>query len=87
MIVTDTSQKQLEFVPRLPNVQYKCTSPTTSAEKLEKDIPKRATVDLVTIGQAIHWSDRPNFYQQVQSDLKATGSYSSMVLHYPTGEC
>ncbi|CDP14220.1 unnamed protein product [Coffea canephora] len=70
VIATATSQKQLEFAPRLPNVQYKCTSPTTSAEKLERDIPKQATVDLVTTDQAIHWSDRPNFYQQVQLDLK-----------------
>ncbi|XP_027175901.1 putative methyltransferase DDB_G0268948 [Coffea eugenioides] len=70
VIATDTSQKQLELASRLPNVQYKCTSPTMSAEELETDVAKQATVDLVTVGQAIHWFDRPKFYQQVQLVLK-----------------
>ncbi|XP_027177165.1 putative methyltransferase DDB_G0268948 [Coffea eugenioides] len=70
VIATDTSQKQLQYAPKLPNVRYRSTSPAMSAEELERDVAKPDTVDLVTIGQAIHWFDLPTFFQQVKLVLK-----------------
>ncbi|KAK1390530.1 putative methyltransferase [Heracleum sosnowskyi] len=37
---------------------------------LESHIAPKSTVDLVTIAQALHWFDNPNFYQQVKYVLK-----------------
>ncbi|KAL3533639.1 hypothetical protein ACH5RR_007160 [Cinchona calisaya] len=70
VIATDTSQKQLDFAPKLSNVRYQCTSAIMSDEELESNVAKRATVDLVTVGQAIHWFDFPSFYRQVKWVLK-----------------
>ncbi|CAK9184024.1 unnamed protein product [Ilex paraguariensis] len=70
VIATDTSQKQLEFAAKLPNIHYLCTPPTMSTEELHCDIARQATVDVVTIGQAIHWFDLPTFYHQVKLVLK-----------------
>ncbi|KAK2975593.1 hypothetical protein RJ640_026774 [Escallonia rubra] len=68
---TDTSLKQLEFTPKLPNVRYQCTPPVMSMAELERDIAAEASVDLVTIAQALHWLDLPTFYQQVKWVLKS----------------
>lgn len=70
VIATDTSPKQLEFAPVLPNVQYRCTPPNMSMAELERDIAAQSTVDLVTIAQALHWFDLPTFYHQVNHILK-----------------
>ncbi|KAM7524450.1 hypothetical protein LguiA_014352 [Lonicera macranthoides] len=70
VIATDTSPKQLEFAPILPNVQYRCTPSIMSMAELEQDIAAQSTVDLVTIAQALHWFDLPTFYDQVNHVLK-----------------
>ncbi|KAK3000251.1 hypothetical protein RJ639_024074 [Escallonia herrerae] len=70
VIATDTSLKQLEFAPKLPNVRYQCTPPVMSMAELERDIAAEASVDLVTIAQALHWFDLPTFYQQLKWVLK-----------------
>ncbi|KAK2975595.1 hypothetical protein RJ640_026776 [Escallonia rubra] len=71
VIATDTSLKQLEFAPKLPNVRYQCTPPVMSMAELEHDIAAQASVDLVTIAQAVHYFDLPNFYRQVKWILKS----------------
>ncbi|KAK2975594.1 hypothetical protein RJ640_026775 [Escallonia rubra] len=71
VIATDTSLKQLEFAPKLPNVRYRCTPPVMSMAELERDIAAEASVDLVTIAQSLHWFDLPTFYQQVKWILKS----------------
>ncbi|KAG8367838.1 hypothetical protein BUALT_Bualt16G0114300 [Buddleja alternifolia] len=70
VIATDTSPKQLEFAPKLPNIKYQCTSPNISMSDLQHDIGSQSSFDLVTIAQAMHWFDLPTFYQQVKWILK-----------------
>ncbi|KAI3777195.1 hypothetical protein L1987_46991 [Smallanthus sonchifolius] len=67
---TSISIKQLEFAPRLPNVDYKCTSPNMSMSELEEKVGTESSVDLVTIAQAIQWFDLDTFYNQVKWILK-----------------
>ncbi len=70
VIGTDTSQKQLDFAPKLPNVRYQCTSANISMADLERDITTESSLDLVTVAQALHWFDLPIFYHQVKWTLK-----------------
>lgn len=70
VIGTDTSPKQLELAPKLPNVEYKCTPADIPMAYLDTHIAAKSTVDLVTIAQALHWFDNPSFYQQVKHVLK-----------------
>ncbi|KDP26233.1 hypothetical protein JCGZ_22479 [Jatropha curcas] len=70
VIATDTSSKQLEFAPKLPNVRYQQTPPTIPMEEFEQYISIESSVDLVTIAQAMHWFDLPKFYHQVKWVLK-----------------
>ncbi|KAL9232665.1 hypothetical protein vseg_007747 [Gypsophila vaccaria] len=66
VIATDTSLKQLQYAPKLPNVKYIQTSPNMSIDETQQLIGPESTVDLVTIAQAIHWFDLPKFYDQVK---------------------
>ncbi|XP_022746137.1 putative methyltransferase DDB_G0268948 [Durio zibethinus] len=70
VIATDTSPKQLEFAPKLPNIRYQHTSPVMSLVELEQNVAAESSVDLVIIAQAMHWFDLPVFYQQVKWVLK-----------------
>lgn len=70
VVGTDTSQKQLDHAPNLPNVRYQCTPPIMSDQELHRLIAGPSTVDLVTIAQALHWFDLPTFYHQVKLVLK-----------------
>ncbi|KAL7092939.1 hypothetical protein ACP275_11G012500 [Erythranthe tilingii] len=70
VIATDTSPKQLEFAAKLPNITYRCTSATMSADELREKVGSESSFDLVTIAQAMHWFDLPTFYQQVKWVLK-----------------
>ena len=70
MIATDASEKQLEFATKLPNVRYQYTPSTMSMAEVEEMVAPKATIDLVTVAQAMHWFDLPTFYQQVKWVLK-----------------
>ncbi|CAI9099710.1 OLC1v1036570C1 [Oldenlandia corymbosa var. corymbosa] len=70
VIASDTSEKQLEFAPKLPNIRYQCTPPKLSMAELEQNIGSESSVDLITIAQALHWFDFPTFYQQAKWILK-----------------
>ncbi|XP_075491460.1 uncharacterized protein LOC142529727 [Primulina tabacum] len=70
VIATDTSPKQLELAPNLPNITYRCTSPDMSISELESQVGSQCSADLVTIAQAMHWFDLPAFYKQVKWILK-----------------
>ncbi|KAF9664609.1 hypothetical protein SADUNF_Sadunf16G0036200 [Salix dunnii] len=65
---TDTSLKQLEFAPKLPNVSYHHTTPVMSGSELEQIVSAQSSVDVVTIAQAMHWFDLHAFYQQSQTN-------------------
>ncbi|XP_054804246.1 uncharacterized protein LOC129307340 isoform X2 [Prosopis cineraria] len=70
VIGTDTSEKQLEFAVKLPNVRYKHTPSTLSMMELEQTVAPAGTVDVLTVAQALHWFDLPIFYRQVKWLLK-----------------
>ncbi|KAG5555838.1 hypothetical protein RHGRI_006478 [Rhododendron griersonianum] len=70
VVGTDTSQEQLDYAPKLPNVRYQCTPPNIPLSELESSVAPPGTVDLVTVAQALHWFDLPTFYQQVKLVLK-----------------
>ncbi|XP_058204521.1 uncharacterized protein LOC131318628 [Rhododendron vialii] len=70
VVGTDTSQEQLDYAPKLPNVRYQCTPPNIPMSELESSVAPPGTVDLVTIATALHWFDLPTFYQQVKQVLK-----------------
>ncbi|XP_048321488.2 uncharacterized protein LOC107433775 [Ziziphus jujuba] len=69
VIATDTSLKQLELAPKLPNIRYEHTPPVMSMAQVEKLTPQ-GSLDLVTIAQALHWFPTPTFYEQVKWGLK-----------------
>ncbi|KAF5938106.1 hypothetical protein HYC85_025612 [Camellia sinensis] len=67
VVGTDTSQKQLDFAPKLPNVKYQCTPPNLSMAELESTVAAQSSVDLLkpSIGSTFR-----TFYQQVKWVLK-----------------
>ncbi|CAH2080661.1 unnamed protein product, partial [Thlaspi arvense] len=69
VVATDTSQGQLDFAPKLPNVRYQRTPPNMSTAELEQQVSDQSGVDLVTVAQAMHWFDLPSFYREVDSIL------------------
>nr|XP_018676477.1 PREDICTED: putative methyltransferase DDB_G0268948 isoform X2 [Musa acuminata subsp. malaccensis] len=73
VVATDTSQEQLSFAPRLPNIDYRHTPPTLSPTDLHQHVAPPSTVDLVCVAQALHWFDLPTFYDGVNSVLAKPG--------------
>ncbi len=63
VVATDISQKQLENATLAPNIEY-LISPA------EHTPFEQNTFDLVTVGQAIHWFEFTQFYQEVQRVCK-----------------
>ncbi|XP_021908450.1 putative methyltransferase DDB_G0268948 isoform X1 [Carica papaya] len=70
VIATDTSPKQLEVAPKLPNIKYQQTPPVMSMAELQQKVAAESSVDTVTVAQAMHWFDLPTFYSQVKFVLK-----------------
>jgi SAM-dependent methyltransferase len=66
VIATDPSRKQLEHAESHPRVDYR----VASAEVSRLDT---ASVDLVTVAQAIHWFDLDKFYAEAKRVLKPGG--------------
>jgi SAM-dependent methyltransferase len=63
---TDISAAQLAAAPSLGNVEYRLTSAETNG------LPDHSA-DLITVAQALHWFDLPQFYTEVQRVLKPGG--------------
>ncbi|KAM6571633.1 hypothetical protein CsatA_015713 [Cannabis sativa] len=70
VIGTDTSLKQLQFTTSRPNIRYEQTPPVMSTTEVNEKVAPESSVDLVTVAQALHWLDLPNFYEQVRFVLK-----------------
>ncbi|KAJ4979775.1 hypothetical protein NE237_010555 [Protea cynaroides] len=70
VVGTDTSQQQLSFAPKIPNVRFQQTPANMTMAELESHVASQGTVDLVTIAQAYHWFDHQSFNQQVKWVLK-----------------
>lgn len=66
VVATDASGSQIEHAAAHPNVEYRVAE--ASASGLAD-----ASVDLVTIAQALHWFDTPAFYAEVRRVLKPGG--------------
>ncbi|MDP6908660.1 MAG: class I SAM-dependent methyltransferase [Flavobacteriales bacterium] len=59
VVATDISQNQLDKAPQLPNVKYiKCRAEETPIEN--------GSVNLIIVGQAVHWFDFNAFYNEVR---------------------
>lgn len=58
VIATDISAKQLEEATRKENIVYEVAGETTQLAD--------RSIDLVTVAQAIHWFNRPRFYEEVR---------------------
>ena len=62
VLATDISLKQLENAYPGKNIIYSQTGEVTN-------FPEKS-IDLITVGQAIHWFDRDKFYQEVRRVAK-----------------
>jgi len=59
VVATDGSASQIAQAPRLSNVEFR-------VEPAESSSLADASVDLVTVGQALHWFDLEGFYAEVR---------------------
>jgi len=66
VIATDASERQISFARPHPRVRYGVAAAEDS--RLEA-----ASVDLVTVAQAVHWFDRPRFWREAQRVLVPGG--------------
>ncbi len=66
VIATNASSKQIEQACTHPSVEYRIA--TAEESGLES-----ASVDLITVAQALHWFDIPRFMQEAERVLKPKG--------------
>ncbi|HYO92852.1 MAG TPA: class I SAM-dependent methyltransferase [Pyrinomonadaceae bacterium] len=66
VIATDASQSQIENAQQHERITYR----VATAEQTDIEA---ASVDLVTVAQALHWFDLEAFYTEVRRVLKASG--------------
>jgi SAM-dependent methyltransferase len=66
VIATDASEKQIASAVRHKRITYR----VVTAEQSELEA---ASVDLITIAQALHWFDREAFYREAKRVLKPNG--------------
>lgn len=67
VVATDASKRQIAEAQQHPRVEYR-TAPC-DASGLE-----RASVDLVTVAQALHWFDPDRFYEEARRVLRPGGT-------------
>jgi ubiquinone/menaquinone biosynthesis C-methylase UbiE len=81
VIATDASQKQIDHARPRENVQYR-VAPADASTLAD------ASVDLVTVAQALHWFDLPLFYNEVRRVARPDGiiAVSCYQLHTVTAE-
>jgi ubiquinone/menaquinone biosynthesis C-methylase UbiE len=65
VIASDISDQQLALAPQLVNISYQQTGGRISCPD--------QSVDLVTVGQALHWFDLDHFYAEVKRVLRPGG--------------
>lgn len=73
MIATDISEPQIQRAIPHSRVKYIHSKPSLSNDNLLSRIGPENSVDLVTVAQAVHWFDLPNFYSVVTRLLKTPG--------------
>ncbi|KAL3729020.1 hypothetical protein ACJRO7_033592, partial [Eucalyptus globulus] len=62
VITTDVSAAQLKCAMQHPRVHYVHTPIPISNDEIMTLIGGENSVDLMTVAQAVHWFDLPNFY-------------------------
>jgi len=67
VLATDASANQLRQAASHPKVEYRC------AVAVDSGLPA-ASADLVTVAQALHWFDRPAFFEEVARVLAPEGA-------------
>lgn len=77
VIATDISDKQLKHAVAKKNIHYQ----QAPAEKLITD---PSSMDLITVGQAAHWFDLPQFFDAVDIMLKPGGLLALFGYSLPT---
>ena len=70
VFATDPSATQIENAEARANVEYR-------VEPAEQCSLADASVDLVTVAQALHWFDHARFYAQVRRVLKPDGMFAA----------
>ncbi|XP_021772564.1 putative methyltransferase DDB_G0268948 [Chenopodium quinoa] len=70
VIATDISEPQISRAIHHPRVKYIHTPTSLSNNDLISLIGPEGSVDLITVAQAVHWFDLPNFYSIVNRLLK-----------------
>lgn len=70
VIASDASAEQIGNAARLPNIEYK-------VETAEQSSLVAASVDLITVSQALHWFDLERFYAEAQRVLKPNGAIAA----------
>lgn len=73
IIATDISEQQLKYAAKRPNIRYALMSPSFSTEEVTEIVGGEASVDLVTVAEAVHWFDLDSFYEQVNRVLRKPG--------------
>jgi len=73
VIATDISKNQLEFAHKHQKVTFAVTPPVMTDEELFSTVGEEGSVDLVTVGTAVHWFDLDTFYSQVKRLLRKPG--------------
>jgi ubiquinone/menaquinone biosynthesis C-methylase UbiE len=66
VFATDISQQQLDSAHQAENILY-------SVQPAEKTNFQDQTFDLITVGQALHWFELPQFYAEVKRVIKPHG--------------
>ncbi|KAL0917528.1 hypothetical protein M5K25_012594 [Dendrobium thyrsiflorum] len=74
VVATDVSPEQLSHTPsQIPNIRFILTPPSLPLADLHRIVAPPASIDLITVAQALHWLDLPAFYAQARSMLVSGG--------------
>ena len=77
VIATDASAGQIAAAASHPRVEYRVAPAEASGLDL-------ASVDLVTVAQALHWFDRPAFYAEARRVLRRDGVLAAWTYGHPS---
>ncbi|KAM0947972.1 putative trans-aconitate 3-methyltransferase [Dioscorea sansibarensis] len=84
VIATDTSEEQLSLAQKHAKIYYQHTPSTMSIPELEHLVAPPATVDVVTVAQALHWFANPEFFSLVKHVLKPNGVFAAWCYTLPS---
>eukprot|EP00891_Asterochloris_glomerata_P004937 jgi/Astpho2/4937/Aster-06673 len=77
VIATDPSEEQLSHAPEISNVDFRVGSAESTGLSDQ-------SVDLITVGQGLHWFDFPSFWPEARRILKPAGAVAAWGYDIPT---